>query len=101
MKEQLEQKEKEMKLMEERYKKYLNQPYNLQMLIFIQIFSYLEKAKKVIRNLDARQNQVSNPELTKLKMEIADKEKYIKQLEVSFELIYENNYLFNDITERF
>jgi len=67
LKEQLEQKEKEMKLMEERYK------------------NYLEKAKKVIRNLDARQNQVSNPELTKLKMEIADKEKYIKQLEKDFE----------------
>merc|ERR1712168_1657147 len=44
--------------------------------------NYLEKAKKVIRNLDPNKNQQNlNPQLTKLKMELADKDKIIKQLE--------------------
>jgi len=64
LKEQLKQKDQERVKMEERYK------------------NYLEKAKKVIRNLDPNKNQQNlNPQLTKLKMELADKDKIIKQLE--------------------
>jgi len=64
LKEQLQQKDKDMKLMEERYK------------------SYLEKAKKVIRTLDPNKNPQSlAPQVAKLKTELAEKEKYIKQLE--------------------
>jgi len=64
MKELLHKKEEDMKAMEDRYKK------------------YLEKAKTVIRSLDPNKNQASmTPHITKLKSDLAEKEKYIKQLE--------------------
>ena len=52
---------------------------------------YLEKAKSVIRSLDPNKNQMNNaPHINKLKSELVEKEKYIKQLEVSIDFIYKS-----------
>ncbi|KAG2466543.1 HOOK3 protein, partial [Polypterus senegalus] len=60
-------KDEEMKLMEERYKK------------------YLEKAKSVIRTLDPKQNQGSAPEVQALKNQLQERERMIHCLEKEYE----------------
>ena len=53
--------------------------------MFFFLHRYLEKAKTVIRSLDPNKNQANmTPHITKLKSDLAEKEKYIKQLEVKF-----------------
>ncbi|KAK3601489.1 hypothetical protein CHS0354_027635 [Potamilus streckersoni] len=63
LQEQLHKKEDEMRSMEERYKK------------------YLEKAKVVIKSLDANRNTGNFPEIQLLKSQIQEKERKIEQLE--------------------
>ncbi|KAL3869534.1 hypothetical protein ACJMK2_042202 [Sinanodonta woodiana] len=63
LQEQLHKKEDEMRSMEERYKK------------------YLEKAKAVIKSLDANRNPGNFPEIQVLKNQIQEKERKIEQLE--------------------
>lgn len=63
LEELLNKKDQEMKVMEDRYKK------------------YLEKAKSVIKTLDPRQSQASQPEVQLLKSQVQEKEKIIEHLE--------------------
>nr|XP_046231999.1 protein Hook homolog 3 isoform X1 [Scatophagus argus] len=63
LEEALKKKDEDMKLMEERYKK------------------YLEKAKSVIRTLDPKQNQGSGPEVQALKNQLQEKERMLHSLE--------------------
>ncbi|CAK8688742.1 protein Hook homolog 3-like isoform X1 [Clavelina lepadiformis] len=64
MKSLLKKKEEDMKAMEDRYKK------------------YLEKAKSVIRTLDPNKSQQSTtPQIQKLKSELQEKDKLLKQME--------------------
>lgn len=63
LQELLNKKDQEMKVMEDRYKK------------------YLEKAKSVIKTLDPKQNQGSQPEIQLLKNQVQEKDKIIEHLE--------------------
>ncbi|XP_068726977.1 protein Hook homolog isoform X1 [Montipora capricornis] len=63
LQELLNKKDQEMKVMEDRYKK------------------YLEKAKSVIKTLDPKQNQGSQPEVQMLKHQVQEKDKIIEHLE--------------------
>lgn len=63
LQELLNKKDHEMKVMEDRYKK------------------YLEKAKSVIKTLDPKQNQGSQPEVQILKNQVQEKDKIIEHLE--------------------
>lgn len=63
LQELLNKKDQEMKVMEDRYKK------------------YLEKAKSVIKTLDPKQNQGSQPEIQLLKNQVQEKDKVIEHLE--------------------
>lgn len=63
LQELLNKKDQEMKVMEDRYKK------------------YLEKAKSVIKTLDPKQNQGSQPEVQMLKNQVQEKDKIIEHLE--------------------
>ncbi|XP_074612019.1 protein Hook homolog 3-like [Acropora palmata] len=63
LEELLNKKDHEMKVMEDRYKK------------------YLEKAKSVIKTLDPRQSQASQPEVQLLKSQVQEKDKIIEHLE--------------------
>jgi len=63
LQELLNKKDQEMKIMEDRYKK------------------YLEKAKSVIKTLDPKQNQGSQPEIQLLKNQVQEKDKIIEHLE--------------------
>ncbi|KAJ7386508.1 Protein Hook 3 [Desmophyllum pertusum] len=63
LQELLNKKDQEMKVMEERYKK------------------YLEKAKSVIKTLDPKQNPGSQPEVQLLKNQVQEKDKLIEHLE--------------------
>lgn len=63
LEELLNKKDQEMKVMEDRYKK------------------YLEKAKSVIKTLDPRQSQASQPEVQLLKSQVQEKDKIIEHLE--------------------
>lgn len=63
LQEQLNKKAEEMKLMEARYKK------------------YLDKARTVIKTLDPKQNLETSPEIQALKNQLSEKERYIEQME--------------------
>uniref|UniRef100_A0A3P8YD16 Calponin-homology (CH) domain-containing protein n=1 Tax=Esox lucius TaxID=8010 RepID=A0A3P8YD16_ESOLU len=63
----LKKKDEDMKLMEERYKK------------------YLEKAKSVIRTLDPKQNQGSAPEVQALKNQLQERERMLHSLEKEYD----------------
>ncbi|KAL9950637.1 hypothetical protein ACROYT_G043164 [Oculina patagonica] len=63
LQELLNKKDQEMKVMEDRYKK------------------YLEKAKSVIKTLDPKQNTGSQPEVQLLKNQVQEKDKIIEHLE--------------------
>ncbi|XP_067114098.1 protein Hook homolog 3 isoform X2 [Osmerus mordax] len=67
LEEALKKKDEDMKLMEERYKK------------------YLEKAKSVIRTLDPKQNQGSAPEVQALKNQLQERERMLHSLEKEFD----------------
>ncbi|XP_076867484.1 protein Hook homolog 3 isoform X2 [Brachyhypopomus gauderio] len=67
LEEALKKKDEEMKLMEERYKK------------------YLEKAKSVIRTLDPKQNQGSAPEVQALKNQLQERERMLHSLEKEYD----------------
>uniref|UniRef100_A0A8C7EZN0 Protein Hook homolog 3 n=1 Tax=Oncorhynchus kisutch TaxID=8019 RepID=A0A8C7EZN0_ONCKI len=67
LKEALKKKDEDMKLMEDRYKK------------------YLEKAKSVIRTLDPKQNQGSAPEVQALKNQLQEKERMLHSLEKDYD----------------
>ncbi|KAL4658996.1 hypothetical protein GN956_G3390 [Arapaima gigas] len=67
LEEALKKKDEDMKLMEERYKK------------------YLEKAKSVIRTLDPKQNQGSAPEVQALKNQLQERERMLHSLEKEYE----------------
>uniref|UniRef100_A0A8C9W938 Protein Hook homolog 3 n=1 Tax=Scleropages formosus TaxID=113540 RepID=A0A8C9W938_SCLFO len=67
LEEALRKKDEDMKLMEERYKK------------------YLEKAKSVIRTLDPKQNQGSAPEVQALKNQLQERERMLHSLEKEYD----------------